>query len=274
MALTWEDRASFLDPAARRRVNERFLSCAPAVEKAFRLPSGSIGRSQKLGCGYYGCAYLLKGQPRARAVVKVTSDPLEANAVENLLKLKKRQKGGKMPAGLLRLHAVRELGKCALKGRDVRTLWAIWREELDDSWPEVKKLGVRYKDYDERLETLVSYLEARAGQSVGFLAPDRDEVKELLEPIKGLELLRACEWLIAHGMFALDVVKPDNIGWREGTGLVIRDIGATEAERDVRKDIPRVGGASGRSGRAGRARRQSNAGWLPLAVVLPLVPPL
>lgn len=270
MALTWEDRAPFLDSAGRRRVNERFLSCAPAIEKAFRLPSGSIGRSQKLGCGYYGCAYLLKKQPAARAVIKVTSDPLEANAVENLLKLKRKQKGGKMPAGLLRLHAVRELGKCAVKGRDVRTLWAVWREELADAWPEVKKRRVRYSDFDERLETLVSYLEAKAGQSVDFLAPDREDVKELLRPIEGLELLRACEWLIEHGLFALDVVKPDNIGWREGTGLVIRDIGATEAKRDLRKDIARVGGASGRA----RSKGAQGMGWLPIAVVLPLVPPL
>lgn len=271
MALTWEDRASFLDPAARRRVNERFMSCGHAIEKAFGLPSGTLSRSKKLGCGYYGCAYLLKGSPRSRAVVKVTSDPLEANAVENLLKLKRKQKGGKMPAGLLRLHAVRELGKCAVKGRDTRTLWAVWREELDDSWPEVKKRGIRYKDFDERLETLVSYLEARAGQSAEFLAPDREEVKELMTPIEGLELLRACEWLIEHGLFALDVVKPDNIGWRAGTGLVIRDIGATEAEKDLRKNIQRVGGASGRAARA--SKNKSGSDWLPLMVALPLVPP-
>jgi hypothetical protein len=243
MPLRWEDRAPFLDTAGRGRVDKRFRSCAAAVEGAFGLSRGAIRRAKKLGCGYYGCAYLLPAQPPSRAVIKVTTDPLEANAVMHLLKLKRRGKGS--PAGLLRIHGVRELGRCAVTGRDTRTLWAIWREELDDAWPEVKKRGVRLRDFEAALEDLVSYLEVHSSRSM--FGPTRQEVVELLEPVGGLALIEACEWLVRHGLFALDVVKPSNLGWRDKTGLVIRDIGATEAEKDVRKDIRKVGGAGGQT---------------------------
>lgn len=258
-SLTWEDRAPFLDAAGRRRVHARFLGCGPAIEKAFRLPSGAIRRAKKLGCGYYGCAYLLPKQPESHAVVKVTSDPLEANAVRALEKLKKKSK---LPAGVLRLHGVRELGKCAVKGRDVRTLWAIWREELDDAWPHVRERGVKLREFDALLEELADYMELRAGKAA--FGPERSEVRARLGKIEGQALLEACEWLMEHGLFALDVVKPDNIGWRQGTGLVIRDIGATEAERDVRKEIARVGGASGAADYRGGHRAPSPSYGAPL----------
>lgn len=241
MPLRWEDRAPFLDPAGRLRVDRRFRACAGAVERAFHLPSGSIKQSSKLGCGYYGCAYLLKGQPPARAVVKVTTDPLEANAAIQVVQLKRRRQPA--PAGMLRIHAVRELGGCSEVGRDSRQLWALWREELDDAWPEVKKRGVRLRDFEAMLEDLVSYLEVVTEQSV--FGPAREEVVDKLREVEGLALLEACEWLIKHGLFALDVVKPSNLGWRDKTGLVIRDIGATEARRDMRSQIPKIGNAGG-----------------------------
>jgi hypothetical protein len=92
---------------------------------------------------------------------------------------------------------------------------------------------------------LVSYLEAKSGRAV--FGPDRQQVVERLEPVGGEALIEACEWLLRHGMFALDVVKPSNLGWRPRTGLVIRDIGATEAEQDVRGDIRKIGGAAGQT---------------------------
>jgi len=225
------------------------MGCGPAVEKAFGLRAGSIRRAKKLGCGYYGCAYLLPAQPAERGVVKVTSDPLEANAVMALSKLKKK---GPLPAGVLRIHGVRELGKCAVAGRDVRTLWAIWREELDDAWPEVRKRGMKLSEFDALLDGLSDYMEVKTGRAA--FGPTRREIQERLAAIRGVALLETCEWLLRHGLFALDVVKPDNIGWRPDTGLVIRDIGATEARHDVRKEISRVGGASGHAGRV-RGRR-------------------
>ena len=248
-SLTWDDRAPFLDPAGRRRVDARFKGCGPAIEKAFKLPAGAIGRAKKLGCGFYGCAYLLPKQPESHAVVKVTSDPLEANAVMALEKLAKKSA---LPPGVLRVHGVRVLGKCAVSGRDTRTLWAIWREELDDAWPHVKKRGMLLRDFDMLLEELSDYLEVLAKK--GAFGPTREEVRSELRVIGGVALLEACEWLYEHGLFALDIVKPDNIGWRNGTGLVIRDIGATEAKKDVRKEILKVGGASGRAGTRARSR--------------------
>lgn len=244
-SLTWDDRAPFLDPAGRKRVERRFKGCGPAIEKAFKLEAGSIRKAKKLGCGYYGCAYILPKQPESHAVVKVTSDPLEANAVMALQKLGKKEK---LPSGLLRIHGVRVLGKCSVSGRDVRTLWAIWREELDDAWPEVKKRGVLLRDFDALLEELADYMEVRAKKAA--FGPSRSEIEGPLREIEGGALLETCEWLLRHGLFALDVVKPDNIGWRPGTGLVIRDIGATEAKKDVRGDIAKIGGASGSTGRA------------------------
>lgn len=50
-------------------------------------------------------------------------------------------------------------------------------------------------------------------------------------------------------MVWLDMRKVINLGWREGTGLVIRDVGFTESGRDSLDEIESVGGARGQTRR-------------------------
>lgn len=283
MALTWEeDRSAFLNSRGRQRVHARFLACSESLERSFKLPEGILFRARRLGCGFFGCAYLLPKMPSSMAVIKVTTDPLEANVAHRISVSRPSSSGssrGKIkdrrrPAGLVVVHAVRALGSCAALTAMKTPLWAIWREELPDAWSVLRQHGIKRRNFMIVLQALAYYLDDKSDRlsfnsfRTDFLyAPERDDLVVMLERVGGIPLLEACEWLLEHDMFTIDVIKPENIGWRSGTGLVLRDVGATEAGFDVRSKIKRAG-STPQVGKPARARRSLSGrtfGRIPVA---------
>ena len=276
MSLTSEKRLPFIGTEGRKKVVERALAFAPNLAEAFRIPEAAIRASQLLGCGNYGCTLLVPGLPRDRSVLKITSDNLEGNAAARILE------EGDAPAGIVKIHKVVRLGRCSINSRmrpleykqavapfggrtqtvrymgpgaPYRPLWALQREELDDAWPHLKALGVKKIDVDNATMVFSRFARDLMMYNTSFgrpnrfgyaMKPDGDEIDAAAKLVHGEALVEAIEWLIERDMSWLDMRKVVNLGWRPGTGLVIRDVGATEAGANVLDDIETVGGARGR----------------------------
>ena len=277
-----KDRLPFIDARGRSVLKERFAACAPDVAKKFGIPLERLQSMRELGCGNYGCTFLLSGYPREKAVLKVTTDNMEANAAYYLTR------EGNYPEGVVRVWDVTQLGKCSVlkhmrpfvykvpedwdnprrDGRQPTTLyqgpgapyrpaWVLWREELEDAWPKLQARGVKQFTLKSALDALFRYILSYSentsfGKRSRLHAPERRDVYEELRPVKGERLLEACEWFVESDMVYIDFRKIVNLGWRDGTGLVIRDVGFTEAGVNNLAEISRAGEARGRK----RARRQ------------------
>lgn len=270
MALTYDHRFLFLDSAGRKRLLERAMACAPAIAERLRVPQAAVRNARLLGCGNYGCTLLVEGLPRNKAVIKITADNMEANAalqiVEDYL--------AEQEEGLIKIEQVFQLGKCsALPGmrpftfknpvlgrtvqmRGPRPLWVLQREELDDAWPRLQAMGRKKREVDAAMNIIWSYAFVLAGERVTYKRgsrymsrPKAEDLDKALDYVHGHALLGALEWLIERDMVWLDMRKVINLGWREGTGLVIRDVGFTESGRDSLDEIESVGGARGQTRR-------------------------
>ncbi len=277
MALTWDKRLPFLDTEGRKRVVERAMACAGAIAKQIGVPEDAVRNARLLGCGNYGCTLLIEGLPRDRSVIKVTSDNLEANAAQQIVE----DYTAPQEAGLVQIHKVFRLGKCAVlpkmrpfvftpqprytaygvqpstkmsyrgPGAPYRPLWVIQREELEDAWPRLKALGVRKAEADKALSIIFNFAQDFAefhttfgGRRRGWTKlPSAEDLSVAAKVVRGEALVSAIEWLVERDMAWLDMRKVINLGWRDGVGLVIRDIGFTAAERDVLDEVETVDGA-------------------------------
>lgn len=274
-ALLHSDRFPFIDARGRAILKERLAACAPEVARKFGIPVERLRDMRELGCGNYGCTFLLSGYPREKAVLKITSDNMEANAALYL------SQEGDPPEGVVRVWNVTQLGKCSVlkgmrpfsyqppgdwrqpsppkkfykgPGAPYRPAWVLWREELEDAWPKLRAMGVKQFALKSALDSLFRYIlsygeNTSFGKKTAFGSPDRRDVYEELRPVKGERLLEACEWFVENDMLYLDFRKIVNLGWRDGTGLVIRDVGYTEAGTDNLEAIERAGEARGRKRR-------------------------
>lgn len=268
---TWNERFPFLSSAAKLQLDKRFRACLPAVTQAFGWTPEQAEALQPLGCGNYGCTYLVPGAPQDRAVVKVTTDNLEAHTVNLLLGW-----GEEKPEGIVHYHGIWQLGQCSVlpkmrafeykkhtspswdpkvqtvhyrgPGAPYRPVWVISREELPDAWAELQRRGVKQGMLREKLNNLWRYATGYAYQAS---APggieshsrgiDYDAVAEMLAPVHGVALLEAITWLIERSIGFYDFQKIVNLGWREGTGLVIRDIGFASTQMLADEDPATLG---------------------------------
>lgn len=275
MALTWEKRLPLIDAAGRKKVVERAQACAPQIAEKIGVSVDRVSNARLLGCGNYGCTLLLEGLPRDRAVIKVTSDSLEANAAARILE------EGDAPDGIVKIHKVFRLGRCSVQprmrpftyreareGRQVswrgpgapyRPLWVIQREELDDAWSHLKG-RVKQSEVTKSLDVINTFAMDIKENWTSFGRPGRtrlavsdEDLRNAAKKIHGEKLVEAIDWLGNADMSWLDMRKVINLGWREGTGLVIRDVGATEAGTDMLESIDFVGGARGQTKRRTRS---------------------
>lgn len=290
MALTYDDRFPFLDSAGRKRLLERAMACAGPIAERLKVPEAAVRNARLLGCGNYGCTLLIEGLPRDKAVLKITSDNMEANAALQIVD----DYTAPQEDGLLKIEQVFQLGKCSVlpgmrpfsytkqamsgsyygqatkssvhyrgPGAPYRPLWVIQREELDDAWPRLQAMKRKKKDVDDALHVIWSYASNLAEDQVTHKrgsrhrmpGPTHERLDAALAVVEGSALLGALEWLIERDMSWLDMRKVVNLGWRPGTGLVIRDIGFTEASRNVLDEVESVGGARGQTRRARRGGR-------------------
>jgi len=286
MALTWDKRLPFVDTAGRKRIVERAMACAGLIAEQIGVPEAAVHNARLLGCGNYGCTLLIEGLPRDRAVIKVTSDNLEANAAKQISEDGTRRH----EPGLVQIHKVFRLGKCSVMpgmrpfvfkhaatgqtvtyrggGTPYRPLWVIQREEIDDAWPRLKALGVKQAAATEALGVIWRYATDLAAFQTSFgrfrhhsiARPASEDVDRAMALVHGHALVNAIDWLVERDMSWLDMRKIINLGWREGrtredTGLVIRDIGATESGAEVLEEIDVVGGARGQTRSPSRRRR-------------------
>lgn len=184
---TWDKRLPFLGSSGRVQIQRRFMGCAPVIAKTLQLPVENILNAKPLGCGNYGCTYLVDGLPADRSVLKVTADNLEAGVVNQFL----RYPGDPPPPGIVKYSGIWRLGQCAVlprmrpltwkmyprhpqygftlwnsqpttvrymgEGAPYRPAWLIQREELPDVLPELKKRGVSHKKLKDALAALYSF---------------------------------------------------------------------------------------------------------------------
>jgi len=286
------DRLPFLGTSGREQLARRVAACAPAIAQGFGLSESWLQDARKLGCGNFGCAYLLSGVPADRAVLKFTSDNLEAHTVALL-----RSWGERKPDGIVKYGRIYLLGNCAVlprarpfvykhphtkqqvrwrgPGAPYRPVWAIEREELPDVAAALKAARIKKSELTSWLYTVHRWAQDLAVDYIGrrpyfrgfYDESDRARTRDKLfdadgEPSEetrrmgGAELLHTIEWLLERQIAFFDFVKIANLGWREGTGLVIRDIGYASTELDFEdEDAPgRLGGvlsAPNGSGRLG-----------------------
>lgn len=282
---TWNDRLPLINTAGRKQVIARTMACASLIAERIGVPTISVENARVLGCGNYGCTLLVEGLPRDRNVLKVTADNLEANAAKAIVE----DGTAENEAGLPRIHQVFRIGKCSVlprmrafeyvppkdrlaahlnpgaqhkvhwkgPGAPFRPLWVLQREELDDAWPALQKLGVKqqqakgclfsiyqYAKYLTEVQTSFGRPSAHTRQGIG----DRfnEQLDREIKRVHGQALVGAIEWLIERDMSWLDMQKIANLGWRPGVGLVIRDIGFTASGQDELEDIETVGGVAGK----------------------------
>ena len=110
MALTYDDRFPFLDSAGRKRLLERAMACAGPIAERLKVPEAAVRNARLLGCGNYGCTLLIEGLPRDKAVLKITSDNMEANAALQIVD----DYTAHQEDGLLKIEQVFQLGKCSV----------------------------------------------------------------------------------------------------------------------------------------------------------------
>lgn len=282
------DRLPFLGTSGRTQLARRVEACAEAIGKGFDLPSSWLQDAKKLGCGNFGCAYLLANAPADRGVLKFTADNLEAHTVALL-----RSWGERKPDGIVRYGRIYLLGNCAVlprarpfvykhphtgqqvrwqgPGAPYRPVWAIEREELPDVLPALKARGVKKQELESWLFTVLRWAQDLAVDYIGRRpyfrafhdesdrARTRDQLfnadgtpSEATVRFGGAELLYAIEWLLERQIAFFDFAKLANLGWREGTGLVIRDIGYSSTELEYEdEDAPSRLGGLGDRGRLG-----------------------
>lgn len=268
---TWDQRLPFLGSHGREQIKRRFMGCAPVVAQTLGIPVENVYKAKPLGCGNYGCTYLVDGLPADRSVLKVTSDNLEAHIVNQFLSYP----GDMPPDGIVRYHGIWRLGKCGIlprmkwltwktqgrhpqygyptpgqtvryegEGAPYRPAWVIQREELGDVLPELKKRGVGKKKLADALDGLWRYVRKLQVQSglrkqmagEGYIyqnAPSYEDLEKDLKAVHALALLEAEEWLIERSIKFEDFQKIANLGWRDGTGVVIRDIGFADTTTSV-----------------------------------------
>lgn len=267
--ITYNDRFPPLDAAARKRLAERFMACAPAVAKKIGVSEHAVRNARMLGCGYYGCTYLVEGLPRDRAVLKVTTDNMEGNAAQQIVE----DGTARHEAGLPKISSVFRLGQCSVlpgmrpfvftpprfgpsrmktyykgPGAPYRPVWVIQREELDDAEPHLRARGLKKAAIDKAIDVIWRYgsdlssVQTSFGRRrTGIRRPTPDELDTAMVVLKAEALINAIDWLAERDMAWLDMRKLANLGWREGSGLVIRDIGFTESGGDYLEDIETIG---------------------------------
>lgn len=247
---TWDDRTPFLSSAGRAQLQKRVAACAPSIAQGFDLPESWLTDAKLLGCGNYGCSYLLAERPPERGVLKATADNLEAHTVALL-----GSWGERKPDGIVQFGRIRKLGKCSVLPRmrwPHRTIWIMEREELPDVMPVLKQRGVKKSELTSFLYLVHRWAKDLAANYIGnrrefqrFYTPaDRQQTYARLFEDDGTpteattrfgaaELLHSIEWLLERQIAFFDFVKIANLGWREGTGLVIRDIGYSSTDQDM-----------------------------------------
>lgn len=268
---TWEQRLPFLGSSGREQIQRRFMGCAPVVAAKLGIPVENVYKSKKLGCGNYGCTFLVDGLPADRSVLKVTADNLEASVVNQFLSYP----GDPPPPGIVKYSGIWRLGKCGIlprmryftykmpyspysgggqtvryigEGAPYRPAWVIQREELPDVLPELKKRGVGQKKLKDALFVLwqhVRKLQVQSGlRQQGDAdywirqAPAYEHLEKVLKAVHASALLEAEEWLTERSIKFEDFQKIANLGWRDDVGVVIRDIGY--ADNPTENELPEV----------------------------------
>lgn len=282
---TWDDRLPLISTAGRKQVIARTMACASLIAERIGVPTERVQTARVLGCGNYGCTLLIEGLPRDRNVLKVTTDNLEANAAKAIVE----DGTAKDEAGLPRIHQVFRVGKCSVlpkmrpleytraavtyangvayvtdeparwrgPGAPFRPLWVLQREELDDAWPALQKLGVSQRQAKGCLYSIFQYARYLTEVQTSFGRPTiisrrglgeqfQEQLDREIKKVHGQALVGAIEWLIERDMSWLDMQKIANLGWRPGVGLVIRDIGYTASGPDQIEEIETVGGVAGK----------------------------
>ena len=276
---TWDDRLPFLSSSGRETMLRRYRACQAPIARTLGVSEEQLARAKLLGCGNYGCTFLVEGLPSGRNVIKVTSDNLEAHTIQLLTEWDEKK-----PEGIVGYHGVWRLGKCSVlprmrpfvykrremysgwrpqttwiyykgPGAPYRPIWVVQREELPDVKGPVRALGVGPKKLQEILYVLQTWARNRArdwgapgavGQAMSRISDD--EMSERLRPVRGEALMEALDWLMERHIGFYDFTKITNLGWREGTGLVIRDIGFASTEMGSAEDPSVLEGLRGLRG--------------------------
>ena len=259
---TWDNRLPFLTAAGKTQIRSRYDACRPNVSRELRIPAESLANAKMLGCGNYGCTYLVEGLPSGRNVIKITTDNLEAHVVNMFVSYP----NDPTPPGIVHYEGIWLLGRCSVlpkmrpfmykparltaypvkwtgEGAPYRPVWLIQREELPDIGPALKRLGISQKKVKDAIFNLYKYTRhllydrgiMRTGSPYGRV--DYDQLEQQLAVVHGLALLEAIDWLAERQIAFLDFQKLANLGWREGTGLVIRDIGFSSNDTDLEPPI-------------------------------------
>lgn len=262
---TMNDRLPVLlkmeDEDAQALLDARIEACAPSIAAGFGLPESWLTTAKHFGCGSFGCAYGLKTKTSAGYnVLKITGDNMEGHTIALLHTLGKKppgivrygrifQLGGcSVTPGLgpfvYRNYTTAQEVSYTGPGAPYRPLWVVEREELPNVLPVLKRRKLNRAQVEMYLATLVRWASDRATQLVPELKfgrpfhTDHDRTMAYLKfyeedgSYTGLtkqmgaeSLLEAIDWLFAHKIIFLDFGNSENLGWRKGTGLVIRDIG-------------------------------------------------
>lgn len=278
--LNWDQRLPFLSTAAKRKMLTRFAACGRPVAGALGIPFEHLKAAEVLGCGHYGCTLRIPTLPRYKNVLKVTGDNLEANIVGLLTGGHLETP----PPGIARYTGVWLLGQCSISpwvgrvsrleykqyikdtygnpgrrtvyyqgpGAPHRPIWVLQREELENVQPALNQwAGKKMGALRQALRVLKLWAARRAeefGAPGGFGVSDSstyDEIQRTMSNVHGVALLEAVDWLVRSGVGFYDFEKVANLGWRPGTGLVIRDIGfAATADwvDDAWFDLPVIDG--------------------------------
>ena len=268
------DRLPFVSTQGRTTLHRRFMACADRIAEQVGVQPDDVRMARLLGSGNYGCVYLIDALPPDRNILKITADNLEAHTVALL-----RSWGEAKPDAIVKFAGVWRLGNCSVlprmrefryrqpgqvfgggyfpghqvyyrgPGAPYRPVWLIQREELPDAWPVLRAQGVRIRELRDALQHLLFWAQHRSvdwGIEASsywrtYSRPDGDYLRRALKFVQGEALLEALDWLMERGILFMDFTKIVNLGWRESTGLVIRDIGfASTAQELEDEDEPRV----------------------------------
>jgi len=250
------DRFPWLSTAGKDTLRRRFAACHEPIARRLGLAEADVAAGEELGVGNYGIVYALPALPGE--VIKITTDNLEAATVQSLLEW-----GEAKPPGIVRYGDIWQLGKCSVlprmrafaynadrgfdwhgrprhvqpktyyagPGSPFRPAWVIRRESLPDAWPALKALGVKQADLRRTLFKLRIWATQRATEH-GLKAPPfhtwvapPETFNRDINAAHCASLQDALDWLLERGVRFLDFTKLANLGWRDGTGVVIRDIG-------------------------------------------------
>jgi len=197
---------------------EAFNGCLDIVE------SKNYVIKDCLGCGTYGCAFLLEGGK----ILKITSDAEEAGIAYLFKKSQKKH---------VSIPLIDEVFKFPVKCEYFRrqgSFWGIVREELQD---------VPWKDDRDALEGIINELDdmIKVTQDVDLIQEFIEETAEELDlPKSDVNYLQQISqflfWSIGENL-TLDDMIPENWGLR-GETVVIRDASSMPNETLLLHDIP------------------------------------